>query len=141
MLQGGFGYVFKKQVRVGVKEGGGPPPGFRWSVKYLSVVGDEALKFLAPSEYEHVLDQVRALACEEAPTRPKTVSVKSIRDFCELLIKGGPLRKKNVRLFFFIARERCIVLLGCRIKQNNAPLPSATLKLMSARKRRYLAGG
>lgn len=130
----------KKLVKVGLKEGTGPRPGYRWSVDYLSIAADEAEKFLTEVEYGHVVDHIRALAGEENPTRPKTVSVDLIGDVHELRIKGGPLQKKNVRVFFFVAPERRIVVLGCKKKESEGSLPPAVTKLMSIRRRKFLAG-
>ena len=130
----------RKPVKIGVKEGRGPPPGYRWSVDYLSVAADEAEKFLTKGEYAHVVDHVKALASEEDPTRPKTVSVDLLGDVNELRIKGGPLRKKNVRVFFFVTLERRIVVLGCKKKENEGSLPPAVAKLMSIRRRKFLEG-
>ena len=129
----------KKPVKVGLKQGG-PPPSYLWSVKYLSLASDEAGKFLTDGEYGNVVDHVRALAREDDPTRPKTVSVDRVEDVHELRIKGGLLRKKNVRLFFFVASGRDIVILGCIKKENDGPTPPATKKLMNVRKRKYLEG-
>jgi hypothetical protein len=35
-----------KDVKVGVQRGGGPPPGYRWTVLILDMAYDEAKKFL-----------------------------------------------------------------------------------------------
>ncbi len=130
--------MFKIQMKVALKEGGGPPPGYKWSVLFLSVAEKEA-KFLASAEYWHVVDEVKALAEEEDPVRPKTVSVDSVEEVYELRIKGGPLHKKNVRLFF-IVHERAIVIVGCIKKETDGSTPPATKRLMKVRRRKYLAG-
>ncbi len=132
--------MIKKRLKAGLKERGGPPPGYAWSVSYLSVAADEARGFLTDAEYGHVVDQLKTLASEEDPTRPQMVLVEKVEDVYELKIKGGPLRKKNVRVFFFVASGRRIVLLGCKKKENDGSMPPATKKLMNVRKRKCEAG-
>lgn len=127
-----------RQTKVGLKEGGGPPPGYKWTVLFIKPSETDG-KFLNNAEYWHVVDEVKALAEEDDPTHPQMVSVDAVEDFHELRMKGGPLHKKNVRLFFFL-EERCIVILGCIKKEADGPTPKATKKLMRARKRKYLGG-
>lgn len=129
----------KRQVKTGIKAGGGPPPGFVWTVKFLSLVESDASDFLDKSQYEHVIDQVKALAMEKDPLRPQTVKVKPFDDFAELWEKGGPLGRLAVRVFFFVDGSS-IVLLGAIRKQNDGSTPPATVTLMKRRKRKYLNG-
>lgn len=104
----------KKQIKVGLKEGGGPEPGFEWSVVYLTIAENEARKILKRhDQYEHVTDQIRDLARQKDPTRPSTLRVEKVEGFYELKEKGGPLGKINLRVFFFVEHEKkTIVLLG-----------------------------
>src|SRR5262245_7895758 len=88
----------RKPVKVGVKEGEGPPPGYKWSVDVLDHAFTEAMAFLDEDQYAHVAGQVRELATEDEPTRSSTVDVRPIEDFYEIRDKGGILRKINVRL-------------------------------------------
>lgn len=131
----------RQQVRAGVSVGGGPEPGYLWSVEYLTVAKDEANRFLTASQYEHVVDQLRALARERSPTHPHTVSVDAVEDFWELREKGGPLGKINVRVFFIVDPNRkMIVVLGAIKKENEGQTPPATKRLMGLRRRKYLNG-
>ena len=132
--------MIKKRVQVGLKKGRGLPQGYSWSVSYLSIAADEAHRFLTEVEYGHVVDQIKTLAREKHPTCAKMVSVKKVEDVHELRIKGGPLRKKNVRVFFFVTTGGRIVILGCKKKESDGSMPPATKKLMNIRKRKYLAG-
>lgn len=136
----GIGELDKKRVKVGLSKGSGPPPGYKRSAFYLSVAFDEATSFLTQERYEYLVDHVRALALEDDPLKPKTVSIDKIEDVFEMRVKGGPLGRINVRVFFFINNANEIIILGCRQKQNDRRLPQATYKLMSVRKRKYLSG-
>ena len=46
----------RKNVKVGVKEGGGPPPGYQWSVEILDQAYEEAMGFLNPDQYDHIVE-------------------------------------------------------------------------------------
>ena len=105
----------KKQIKVGVNEGGGPPPGYLWSVLFLTVAEREAKSDLTLPEYLHVVDHIKALASEKNPTKPVTVSSDDLDGVFELRIKGGPLAKKNMRVFYSVEPEPLIILIvGCR---------------------------
>lgn len=132
--------MIRKQVKVGLKEGGGPPPGYAWSVWFLSKAEREARGFLEADEYEYVVDHVKALASENDPSKAITVTVRRIGSYFELKIKGGVLRKKNVRVFYSVEEGRTIVILGCLKKESEGSLPPATLRLMETRKRKFLSG-
>ena len=129
----------KKRMLVGAKVGGGPPPGYVWNVVHLSVARDEALKFLEEHQYEHLVDQFKALAREKDPTHPTTVDVTS--GCWELRDKGGPLGNVNTRVFFLVDKEdRSIVILGAFKKEAEGSTPRATKRLMKTRQRKYLNG-
>ena len=49
-------------VKIGVKEGGGLPPGYEWNVEIFDQAFDEAMSFLTEDEYAHLASQVRELA-------------------------------------------------------------------------------
>lgn len=129
----------KKSVKVGVKEGGGPPPGYRWSVKLFSVAHEEAISFLNADQYEHLARQVRELAGHDDPTHSDTIDIRPIEGFYEIRDTGGILRNFNVRIFFFVDRSsRTIVILGTINKQNNGPTPLGDRTRMKRRVQSYL---
>ncbi len=131
----------RRQVKVGVRRGGGPPPGYRWTVLIPDIAYDEAMKFLNEDQYHHLAEQVKELARERNPTHSVTVSVDAIEDFHELRDKGGILGGMNVRVFFFLDKPNAaLVILGAIRKTNDGPTPKADKIRMRRRKRKYLNG-
>jgi len=131
----------KQQVNVGVKRGGGPPPGYRWNVGMIDFVHDEVMGFLSPAQYQHIAMQVKELAREVDPTHSSTASVDSIEEFYELRDKGGILGKKNVRIFFGIDKKSsAIIILGGIKKENDGPTPAGDKVTMRRRWRKYKSG-
>ena len=131
----------RKQVKTGLRVGGGPEPGYLWGVEFLDIARDEAMGFLSEPQYQHLVDQMRSLASEDDPTHPKTVSVDAIEDFHEMREKGGPLGKLNVRVFFLLQKERrMIVVIGAIKKENDGPTPTGDRYRMKRRKRKLLQG-
>ena len=129
----------RKPVKVGVRVGGGPPPGYLWNVDILDVSFNEAMSFLDSDQYDHLARQVRELATEVEPSRSVTVDVKPIEGFFELRDKGGVLKKINVRLFFCLCREsRTIAVLGIINKKNDGQTQDYVKVLMRYRMRKYL---
>ncbi|HEV3166323.1 MAG TPA: hypothetical protein VGZ22_20020 [Isosphaeraceae bacterium] len=129
----------RKAVKIGVKVGGGVPPGFLWNVEILNQAFDETMAFANEDQYAHLACQVRDLAMEEDPTHSNFLDVRSIEDFYELREKGGILQKLNVRVFYFPDKEsRTIVILGSIKKENNGPTPTGDRLTMRRRKRLYL---
>ena len=103
----------KKQIKVGVRHGDGPPPGYVWSVGILDFAFAEVMGFLNEAEYGHIAMQVKELAREDDPSHSRTASVDQIQGFFELREKGGILGKKNVRIFFGLDKsKKTIVILG-----------------------------
>jgi hypothetical protein len=96
----------KKQVKVGVRVGGGIPPGYQWNVGILDFAYGEVTGFLTEAQYQHVAMQVKELARTESPSHCATVSVDVIEDFHELREKGGILGKINVRIFLAFVKPR-----------------------------------
>jgi phage-related protein len=129
-----------KPVKIGVRRGGGPPPGFRWSVQILDLAYNEARGFLTEAQYQHMAAQVRELASESDPTHSQTQSVDAIEDFHELRDTGGILGGLNVRVFFLDKLNSDMVIIGCVSKQNNGPTPQGDTIRMRRRKRKYLSG-
>ena len=133
----------EKKLEVGVRIGGGSPPGYLWNVVILKVARKESLKFLDETQYQHVSEQVKEMAREADPSHSQTQSVDDLGDFMELRDKGGPLGKINVRVFFFLDKEKTpgsIVILGAIKKENDGPTPGAVKVCMRRRKRLYLSG-
>ncbi len=133
----------KKKIRVGAREGQGPPPGSRWNVWFLTLASEEAGKFLSDEQYEHVAMQFRELAGHEDPSHSNTVSVRKLapEDFCELREKGGVLGRINVRGFYGIDdARRSIVVLGAINKKNDGPTPHGTVITIRRRWRKYKDG-
>jgi len=126
------------EVKVGVLQGGGPPPGYQWHVWVPDLAYDEARKILTESQYDHMAMQVKELAREVDPTHASTADVDAVEEFYELRDSGGPLGGLNVRVFFHLDRdERCIFILGVIKKQNNGPTPLPDKVRMRRRKRKY----
>ncbi len=132
----------EKKIKVGLKKGGGPEPGYNWSVLYLIIAEAEARKILKrDDQYEHVITQIRDLATQKDPAHPTTLRIEPVKDFYELKEKGGPLGKINLRVFFIIEKEkRTIVLLGHYKKEEEGKTPSPVVRTMSRRRRKYLNG-
>ena len=131
----------KKEIKIGVREGHGPPPGYQWNVAIIDLAFDEVISFLTPGQYEHMAMQVKELAREEDPTHSRTTSVGKIDEYYELREKGGILGKKNVRVFFGVDKSRqAIVILGGMKKENDGQTPSGTKIVMRRRWRKYVNG-
>jgi hypothetical protein len=128
-----------KAIKVGVKEGAGAPPGYKWNVDLLSQVHGEAMSFLTPDQYGHLAEQVRELARGDEPTKCQTVDVRPIEDYFEIRDKGGLLKKINARIFFCVCHStRTIAVVGAINKKNDGPTPDHVKILMRYRTRRYL---
>jgi hypothetical protein len=131
----------KKQIKVGVRQSGGPDPGYLWNVGIIDFGFAEVSRLVNKHEYEHLAMQVKELARESDPSHPLTVSVDAVEDFFELREKGGILGKKNMRIFFGIDKTaRAIIILGGICKQNNGPTPDGTRVAMRRRWRKYKNG-
>jgi hypothetical protein len=131
----------KRQIKVGVHEGAGPSPGYKWHVWMLSLVHDEVCGFLNKVQYQHMAMQVKELAGEDDPTHSTTASVLPVEDYFELRDKGGVLGKKNVRVYFGIdGTKKSIVILGGIKKESDGRLPEGTRILMNRRWRKYKRG-
>lgn len=131
----------KKQVKTGVRIGGGPPPGYQWNVGMIDFVYSEVRAFLNEAQYQHIAMQVKELARSESPTHCETVSVDKIDEYHELREKGGILGRINVRIFFGICdKTHSVIVLGGIKKENNGPTPTGDKITMRRRWRKYLAG-
>ena len=129
----------RKAIKIGVKEGGGKPPTFKWNVELLDQAVPEAMGFLDESQYAHLANQVRELTREDDPTHSDAIDIRPIEDFYEIRDKGGVLGKLNARVFYFVHKPtRTIVVLGAIKKENNGPTPTGDRIRMRRRRRNYL---
>jgi len=130
-----------KEVKVGVKHGGGPKPHYEWNVLILNRSFVEACDFLDDAQYRHMALQVKELAMQRDPTHSQTVSVEKIEDFYEIRDKGGPLGNLNVRVFFGVEDNgRNIVVLGTIVKKNDGQTRKGDKVRMRRRWRKYRHG-
>jgi hypothetical protein len=130
-----------KEVKVGVTQGGGPPPGYLWAVDILDECFHEVMKFLNKSQYCHLALQFKELARESDPSHSVTADIDAIESFFELRDKGGILGGMNVRVFFLLDKEKpSIVVLGGIKKQNDGPTPIGARVRMRRRARNYRNG-
>lgn len=130
-----------KSLKVGVRAGAGPPPGYQWSAFYLSAARDEATEFLNDGQYAHAADLVRALASEEDPTHPVTVTVEPVEDFYELKDKGGILGKINLRIYFVVlSEERAILIVAAIKKEPEGQIPRWAKTRVRYRLRKFREG-
>ena len=130
----------RKPVKVGVREGKGPPPGYEWNIDIIEPSHSESMSFLNKEQYDHVASQIRELARQVEPTRSQAIDVRSVDDFYELRDKGGILQKINIRVFFCMCRStRTIAVLGAINKKNDGKTPPHIRILMGYRMRRYFA--
>ncbi len=131
-----------KEVKVGVTQGGGPPPGYRWSVRILNEGYHEVMGFVNRAQYHHLALQFKELATENDPSHSVTADIRAIEDYFELRDKGGILGGMNVRIFFLLDKHRTIiVVLGGIKKQNDGPTPNGAKIRMRRRARNYRNGG
>ena len=130
-----------KELKKGLNAGGGRPPGYLWSVHYLSVARAEAMDFLNDEQYAHVTDLLRTLASEVDPTHALMVTVQGVEDFYELKDKGGLLGKINLRVFFTVLfKEKAIVVVGAIKKEAEGQTPVWAKSRIRFRLRRFKGG-
>lgn len=129
----------KRDIKIGVHLGAGPPPGYLWSVHILDVARGEAREFLNEDQYQHASQLVRELAREADPSHSVTQKVDPIEEYFELSDKGGILARINLRVFFHLDPGRSVLLvLGAVNKKNDGPTRMADRIRMRNRLRRYL---
>jgi hypothetical protein len=130
----------KKQVKIGVWAGDGPPPGYRWNVAILELAFDEAMSFLSSAQYHHIAMQFKELALEAYPSHSATASIDKVEEIYELRDKGGILGKLNVRFFFGLTNDHTIIVLGGIKKEREGQTPTGTKITMHRRWHKYLNG-
>jgi hypothetical protein len=131
----------RKQLKVGVWEGGGPPPGYKYTVLYPDIAFDEAMKILTPDQYSHEAELFKDLAEHDDPTHSTTQRVEAVDEFWELKDKGGILGKINLRCFFYVDKTNSVLLVLGAIKKGNEDQPPKSVRIrMRRRLRKYLNG-
>lgn len=141
MTMKGGSEMAEKELKVGVWQGAGPPPGYNFTVLIPDIVYQEARGFLTADQYEHAACLVKDLAAHDDPTHSTTQRVEAIGDFHELKDKGGILGKVNLRVFFYADKERSsLLVLGAINKGNEGQTPKSVRIRMSRRLRKYLNG-
>jgi hypothetical protein len=129
----------KKPIKVGIKAGSGPPPGYLWNIDILDCGFEEAMEFLDADQYAHLAEQFRELAGQDDPTHSETIDVRPIEDFYEVRDKGGVLEKINARVFFFVRKPtRKIIVLGAINKKNDGATPVGDRRRMKRRMKKHL---
>ena len=117
----------KKQIKVGVRRGGGSAPGYQWDVDILDLAYHEACDFLDGDQYRHVAEQFQVLAMQGDPTHSQEISLDAVEGFFELRDWGGILYPRNVRVFFGVDdARRAIVVLVQLTSGTTVRLPWAT---------------
>jgi hypothetical protein len=139
-----FGVLFMakdsggRKMKRAVRQGGGPPPGYRWNVNILDRANDEARGFLDVNQYDYLASQVREIARQDDPTHRESVDIRPVGEFFEIRSKGGVLGKINARVFFFVNQPtRTIVILGAINKKNDGATPLGDRRRMERRMRFY----
>jgi hypothetical protein len=111
--------------------------GAKWSLSYLKVAAEEGRKILTQDvQYDHAVDQVELLACEDDPTHPKALlEVQQHGDFYELKEKGGVLRKINLRVYFILVDRptKTLWVIGCYKKEDEGQTPRQIVIKMKTR--------
>lgn len=128
------------EAKTGVNQGGGPAPGYEWTVLVLDVAHKEIQDTFSEAQYYHLIDQVKELARHPDPTHSATLSIKKIEEYYELRDSGGVLGAVNARIFFDCLHDRrAILILGGIFKQNNGATPQGDKIRMRRRLKKYLA--
>ena len=131
----------RKRVKLGVKKGGGPPPGYRWNVLIPDNVHADAMRILNKVQYQHVSGLFHELAKEADPTHCNTLSIDALEEFHELREKGGVLNGLNLRVFFLVDKVKSnLVILGVIKKSNDGPTLPRDKIAPRFRRRQYLSG-
>ena len=133
--------MMQKQIKVAVREGGGPPPGYEWSIGVWEVGYSEAIDLLSGPQYRHLADQFKDLARYPDPTHSETLDLRPVEEFFELRDKGGILGKLNMRVFYTVDRKRrVIVVLGVVKKENEGATSVGDKIRIRRRMRKYDSG-
>ena len=127
-------------AKMALRKGGGPPPGYEWTVMVLDQAYKEATTLLDNDQYAHMVAQVKELARENEPTRCETVDVRKLGELHEIRDKWGILKRLNIRVFFYVeSSQRLLIILGVINKTNDGSTPVVSRLLMEYRLRKFLA--
>ncbi len=133
-----------KFAKVAVWLGGGPAPGYSWSVVFLETAGREFLdQFRDKGQQEYIRMQVQDLARHVDPTHSQTLSIGQVETFMELRDKGGGLGPKtNLRMYFDTVTEphKCIRILGFDDKKNDGQIYGVVKDKIKRRQRGWDIG-
>ena len=128
-------------MKVAVREGSGPPPGYQHNIMVLNVAHREAEKLLTPDQYDYAADIVRQLARHDDPTHSNTLSIRKVEEFYEIREKGCLLGNLALRVYFWFDKENnTIVVLGVRKKQAEGQMPLGDKIAIRYRLRSYREG-
>jgi hypothetical protein len=131
----------KPPLKIGVRQGGGPPPSSQWNVWIIDLAFDEAVKTVGEVGYAQEAMQIRELAMQETLEGCDTIDVKPVEDFFEVRDRGGPPGNANVRLFHGVDdAARAIIPLGVIKTQNDGKTPPGDLIRMRRRWRNSKKG-
>jgi hypothetical protein len=102
---------------------------YLWDVLNNNRAHAEGISYLNPSQYDHIVAQVREIAREQEPSNCSTVDIRPFSEFFELRDKGGILGKINIRVYFAIIKEkRAIAILSVDKKENENQAPPHILR-------------
>jgi hypothetical protein len=90
-----------------------------WRLGYVDAAEKDARKFLNEDQYAHAVQLFDELALEENPRLSRTQDVRPIDDFYELRDKGGVLGRINLRVYFAVFDEHCLILAVCAYKKED----------------------
>ncbi len=125
--------------RIVLREHGGPPPGYCWTVDLMGPASADARKVLTTDQYNQIASQFTLLAANDEATRHELLDIRPIENYHELRDKGGIFGRTNVRVFYFAIKDpRIIVILGVVKKENDGPTQMHTKFTMRKRRRDYL---
>jgi hypothetical protein len=131
------------EVKVGVWQGQGPPPGYKFTALVPNLAYSEAMRILSKDQYEHATEQIKDLAGHDDPTHSDTQCVGSVpeSDFHFLSDKGGVLGKINLHIFYYVDKlNSAILVLGVENKDYKGPIRKAVRQRMRRRLRHYTNG-
>ncbi|EDL56390.1 hypothetical protein [Gimesia maris] len=134
----------KKKIKIALKIGGGPSPGYLWNVLLLDGALSDSDRFLEKVQYQHFEQQFKLMASCSEPLRCPGLDIDQIEDFHELKDTGGVLRSNSFRVFFGIdksdKKNHSIVVLGVCVKKTNRQTPKPVKLKIQGRWRKYKNG-
>lgn len=122
-----------------LKHQGQTDPPLLWSIKSHVRALDEAFNGWHGQQIDYLRDQLLELGRQPDPMHPQTfTTLKRIDDLGYLSLKGGPLGKKNTRIYFRTdpARKTLVVLVVYK-KEDEGAVPRRILERARRRWREY----